>query len=124
MTRKLKDITLTLLRMVAGVLFMPHGYAKLFGDQPVDLTSMMGTAGVLEFFGGALIVLGLFTRPIAFLLSGQMAVAYWLSHAPRSPWPIDNNGELAVLFCYIYLALSVHGGGDFCVSMLIRRREG
>ncbi len=124
MTSKLKDITLTLLRIVTGMLFMPHGYAKLFGDQPVDLTSMMGTAGVLEFFGGALIVLGLFTRPIAFLLSGQMAVAYWLSHAPRAPWPINNDGELAVLFCFIYLVLSVHGGGDFSIDRLIRRREG
>lgn len=124
MTRKLEDITLTLLRMVTGILFVPNGYAKLFGEQPVDLTSMMGTAGVLEFFGGTLIVLGLFTRPIAFLLSGQMAVAYWLSHAPRAPWPIDNDGELAVLFCFIYLVLSVHGGGDFSIDRLIRRREG
>jgi putative oxidoreductase len=123
MTGKLKDITLNLLRIVSVLLFVPHGYAKLFGDQPVDLTSMMGTAGVLEFFGGTLIVLGLFTRPIAFLLSGQMAVAYWLSHAPRSPWPIDNDGELPVLFCFIYLVLSVHGGGDFSIDGMIRRGE-
>lgn len=104
-------------------MFMPHGYSKLFGEQMPDLTSLFGIAGIMEFFGGGLIVLGLFTRPVAFLLSGQMAFAYWMSHAPRGFMPSENGGELAVLFCFIYLALSVHGGGSFSIDGLMKGRK-
>ena len=123
MANRFHNITLNFLRIATGLMFMPHGYAKLFGEQPPDFTSMMGIAGVLEFFGGALIVLGLFTRPVAFLLSGQMAVAYWTAHAPRGFMPSENGGELAILFCFIYLALSAHGGGSFSIDGLLTRRK-
>jgi len=123
MSEQLRIITLNLLRIVTGLLFVPHGYQKLFGDQPPELTSTLGIAGILELFGGTLIILGLFTRPISFLLSGQMAVAYWTAHAPRGPWPIDNGGELAVLFCFIYLFFFAHGGGAWSIDGLLQKRQ-
>lgn len=119
----LKTLTLNLLRIVTGLLFVPHGVQKLFGEQPPDLTTMFGIAGVLELVGGSLIILGLFTRPVAFLLSGQMAVAYWTVHAPNAPWPIANNGELAVLFCFIFLFLFAHGGGNWSIDGLRKGRK-
>ena len=73
---------------------------------------------LLELIGGSMIILGLFTRPVAFVLSGQMAVAYWMAHAPRGPWPIQNGGELAVLFCFVYLFLFANGGGSFSLDGL------
>ena len=97
------------LRMVAGFLFMAHGTQKLFGApaagprDPVELLSLLGVAGVLETFGGLLLVLGLFTRPVAFLLSGEMAVAYFLRHQPQGVWPILNRGELSALYCFLFL---------------------
>ena len=119
-----------LLRVVAGLMFMQHGAQKLFGwlkapDAPpgtVELMSQMGLAGVLEFFGGLLIVLGLFTRPVAFILSGLMAVAYFTAHAPQGPVPILNRGELAVLFCFIFLYFSARGGGRYSLDHLVARR--
>ncbi len=83
----------------------------------------MWFAGVMEFFGGLCVLLGLFTRPVAFLLSGEMAVAYFMGHAPRGFWPILNHGELAVLFCFIFLLLAVAGGGQFTLDKLIYRRK-
>lgn len=115
---RLQEITLNLLRISAGLLYVPHGCQKLFGEQPPDFTTLLGVAGLLELIGGSMIILGLFTRPVAFLLSGQMAVAYWTAHAPRGPWPIDNGGELAVLFCFIFLFLFAHGGGSWSVDRL------
>lgn len=116
MKAKLHEITLNLLRIVTGLLYVPHGYQKLFGEQPPDFTTLFGLAGLFEFGGGVLIVLGLFTRPVAFVLSGQMAVAYWTAHAPRGAWPIGNGGELAVLYCFIFLFLFAHGGGKWSVD--------
>jgi putative oxidoreductase len=116
---------LSLLRIVAGLLFMQHGAQKLFGAlgaTPVHLLSLAGLAGVLEFFGGALVALGLFTRPAAFVLSGEMAFAYFLAHAPRGPWPILNGGDLAILYCFAFFYLSAAGGGAVSLDRLIRRK--
>jgi putative oxidoreductase len=85
--------------------------------------SLIWTAGVLECFGGLLILLGLFTRPVAFLLCGQMAVAYFQSHSPKGFWPILNGGELAVLYCFIFLYLSIAGPGPFSLDRLIRKKS-
>jgi putative oxidoreductase len=81
----------------------------------------MWFAGVLEFFGGALILIGLFTRPVAFLLSGMMAVAYFQAHAPGGFWPLENKGELAVLYCFLFLYIAAAGGGVWSLDRLIRR---
>ena len=131
-TRRYSEITLNLLRIVTGLLFMQHGAQKLFGllggfgGQPggtAPLLSLMGLAGVLEFFGGLAIVLGLFTRPVAFILSGEMAFAYFMSHAPRGFWPILNRGEVVVLFCFIYLFFAANGGGRWSIDGLLSRRR-
>ena len=122
----------SLLRMVAGALFMQHGVQKLFGlllspDRPwtgaPPVLSQFWLAGVLEVFGGALIVLGLFTRPVAFLLAGEMAVAYFQAHAPRGFWPILNGGEPAVLFCFVFLYLFAAGAGPFSVDRTLGARR-
>lgn len=108
-----------LLRIVAGVLFSFHGFQKLFGAfgaaAPAPLLSQMGVAGVIEGLGGVCIAVGLFTSPIAFLASGQMAVAYFQAHAPRSPLPITNGGELAALFCWVFLYIAATGTGQWGV---------
>src|SRR5215217_4377340 len=102
-----------LLRIVAGAAFAQHGAQKMFGvlgaKQAAPLLSQYGMAGVIEFVGGILIALGLFTSPVAFLASGEMAFAYFQSHAPRGLWPIQNGGELAVLYCFIFLYCSAVG---------------
>ncbi|HZA98056.1 MAG TPA: DoxX family protein [Gemmatimonadales bacterium] len=120
----------SLLRIVAALLFMAHGTQKLFAwpiDEPRDpapLLSLMGVAGVLETVGGALLLLGLFTRPVAFLLAGEMAVAYFMSHAPNGFWPILNRGELAVLYCFLFLYLAAAGGGPWSIDAARSRRQG
>jgi putative oxidoreductase len=88
------------------------------------LLSQTGIGGILEFFGGIMIVLGLFTRPVAFILSGMMAVAYWQFHAPLGRWPVQNQGMPAVLFCFIFLYMTAQGAGDWSLDALIRRRRG
>jgi putative oxidoreductase len=117
--------THTLLRVVTGLMFWQHGAQKLFGwlggRQVQDLASLSGVAGVLEFVGGILIVIGLFTRPVAFILSGEMAFAYFLSHAPRALWPIENRGEPSVLFCFLFLFFAAHGAGPYSLDALLRR---
>lgn len=116
---------LSILRIVIALLFMQHGAEKLFGlggGHTVQLLSLMGLAGVLEFFGGLLVVVGLFTRPVAFILSGEMAFAYFMVHAPQSPWPLFNGGGMAVAFCFVFLYLSAAGGGPWSLDRLIRRR--
>jgi putative oxidoreductase len=125
-TEKLGELTWSLLRVITGFLYMQHGAQKLFGVlgmEAVARTSLLGLAGVLEFFGGILILFGLFTRPVAFVLSGQMAVAYWMAHAPRGGLPIANGGELAVLYCFVFLFLFAHGGGELSVDGWLRRRK-
>lgn len=118
---------LSVLRIVTGFLFMLHGAQKLFGfPAPMPgggppLMSLLGVGGILEFFGGLLILLGLFTRPVAFILSGLMAVAYFMAHAPGGFWPLLNRGELAVLYCFIFLYLAAAGGGPWSVDRLWRR---
>jgi putative oxidoreductase len=116
---------LSILRIVLAFLFMQHGAEKLFGfggGHTVQLLSLAGLAGVLEFFGGLLVLLGLGTRPVAFILSGEMAFAYFMVHAPKSPWPLFNGGGLAVAFCFGFLYLSAAGGGPWSLDRLIRRR--
>jgi putative oxidoreductase len=124
--------THALLRVFTGALFIQHGAQKIFGlllkpertwSGPPEAFSLMWFAGVLEVFGGALIVLGLFTRPVAFLLAGEMAVAYFYAHAPRGFWPILNGGESAVLFCFIFLYLFATGAGPFSVDATLRQRR-
>ena len=113
---------LAILRIVTGLTFMAHGVVKLFGfpegAQPGQqaIASFMGFAGVLETVGGVLIVLGLFTRPTAFILSGMMAVAYWMVHAPQSPYPVLNGGDGAILFCFVFLYLVFSGAGAWSLD--------
>ena len=116
-----------ILRIVTGFLFLQHGTAKLFGAPHVamfdglQLMSLMGLAGVLELAGGVLILLGLFTRPVAFILSGMMAVAYFMAHAPNGLLPILNQGELAVMYSFVFLYFSVAGAGAYSVDAAIRK---
>lgn len=128
---KAVQISYFLLRVVSGLLFLQAGGLKLWGwfggmppEFPFKLFSEIGLAGVLEFFGGSMILLGLFTRPVAFLLSGEMAVAYWQGHASRGAWPIVNHGEPAVLFCFIFLFMSAYGGGEWSLEAWIKRQKG
>ena len=111
-----------LLRMAAGLLFFLHGLPKLFGGfgrpAPVELMSQMGLAGIIEVIGGAMVGLGLFTSPVAFLASGQMAVAYFQAHAPRGLWPIMNGGELAALFCFVFLYFAAAGSGKWSIDSI------
>ena len=121
---------LSALRIVTAFCFMQHGMMKLFafpkGMGPDNATATMWTqvwvAGVLEAFGGGLLLLGVFTRPIAFLLSGEMAVTYFQFHAPRGFWPTMNGGEVAVLFCFTWLYISAAGGGPLSVDALLKRK--
>jgi putative oxidoreductase len=119
----------SLLRIVAALMFIPHGTQKLLSfpvvepRQPAALASLPGIAGILELGGGMLMLLGLFSRPVAFVLSGEMAVAYFRAHAPRGFWPILNGGELAVLYCFIWLFFSVAGPGPVSLDALWRRRR-
>ena len=116
----LKEFAHNALRVVAGFLFAQHGAQKLFGvlgSEPVEsLMSLRGAAGVIEFFGGLLLMVGLFTRPVAFIASGQMAVAYFMVHAPQGFWPIMNRGELAAFYCFTWLFFFTHGGGGYSLD--------
>jgi putative oxidoreductase len=111
-----------LLRIVTALLLLQHGTAKLFGFPHVamfddlQLLSLLGLAGILELAGGLLLLLGIYTRVVAFILSGEMAVAYFIAHAPRSFFPILNQGELAVLYCFVLLYLTVAGGGAYSLT--------
>lgn len=110
-----------LLRVVAGLAFAEHGAQKLFGvlgGRAVSLMSQYGLAGIIEFVGGILIAMGLFTSPVAFVASGQMAWAYFQQHAPRGFWPIQNGGELAVLYCFIFLYISAVGSGKLSIDAI------
>ena len=122
---KAAQILLSVLRIVAGLLFMQHGAQKLFGvlgGSTVDLMTIAGLAGVLEFFGGLLLVIGLLTRPVAFILSGEMAFAYFMAHAPGGFWPVMNRGDLAIVFCFVFFYLSAAGAGPISVDHLLHRR--
>lgn len=117
-------LMLAVLRIMTALLFIEHGTAKLFGF-PADpqmagitLFSLMGLAGVLEVVGGALILIGLCTRPVAFVLAGFMAVAYFMAHAPQSFFPMLNMGDAAILYCFIFLYLMVAGPGSWSIDSL------
>lgn len=117
---------LSVLRFVTGLLFLEHGTGKVLGFPPSDhaaqtLLSLIGFQGVLELVGGVLILIGLFTRPVAFLLAGDMAVAYFMAHAPKSFFPTINGGQLAILFCFVFLYLAFAGGGEGSVDEQLRR---
>lgn len=115
----LAPMALALLRIVAGLLFVHFGLQKLFGFPvpfPVPLDPLTTTAGVLELVGGALVLVGLLTRPAAFILSGMMAVGYWIGHAPMGLFPATNMGTGAILFCFIFLYLVCSGPGAWSVD--------
>jgi putative oxidoreductase len=127
MTRAMQ-ITHVLLRLVTGLLFMQHGGQKLYGwfggvGGPVPLNSLIGVAGILEFYGGLAILLGFLTRPVAFLLAGEMAVAYFKSHLPHGVWPIQNHGEPAVLYAFIFLFFAGNGAGGFSLDAVLFHRR-
>ena len=120
---------LSLVRIVAASGFITHGTQKLFGLPTVDpraaveLMSRAGLAGVIETFGGALLLVGLFTRPVAFLCSGLMAAAYFIAHMPRNPWPILNGGELASVYCFLFLYFAAVGGGPLSIDAMMRGKH-
>jgi len=112
---------LAVLRIMAALLFIEHGTQKFIDFPPAaqpfgDLMNILGVAGVLEVVGGVLILIGLFTRPVAFVLCGFMAVAYFMAHAPQSFFPINNRGDAAVLFCFVFLYLTAAGPGAFALD--------
>jgi putative oxidoreductase len=115
-----------LMRFMAGALFACHGAQKLFGvlgGQRVTGNTLLTIAALIELVAGALIALGLFTAPAAFVASGEMAVAYFKQHAPASFWPVVNKGELAVLFCFVFLYIAAHGPGALGLESALRRRR-
>ena len=116
---------LSVLRIMVGLLFLEHGTSKLLGF-PVTPAGgqvvLMGLSGILELVGGALVALGLFTRAAAFIVSGEMAVAYFMAHAPQGFFPLVNRGEAAVLFCFVFLYLAVAGAGPWSVDSLRQRQ--
>lgn len=121
---------LSVLRIVAGFLFLEHGLQILLafpaaqpGGTSAPLLSFMGITGALELVGGLLLMLGLLTRLVAFILSGQMAVAYFMAHAPQGFWPVLNKGELAALYSFVFLYLAAAGGGVWSLDSLLWRRH-
>ncbi len=124
----LEPHVLSLFRLVVGLIYMEHGTLKLFGFphgpgpvHTVALFSLLGLAGIIEAFGGLLVAIGLFTRPAAFIMSGEMAVAYFKVFAPRGFFPSLNHGELAALYCFVFLYLAVAGGGAWSLDRLRQR---
>ena len=111
-------------RIVFGFLYLVHGLQKffgMFGGRVVPLVSLAGAAGTIELIAGGLIVIGLFTRQAAFIASGEMAAAYFISHFPRAFWPVENRGEPAALFCFAFLYMAARGAGLWSVDELCRR---
>ena len=119
---------LSLLRIITALLFMEHGLMKLFHfpaaqpGAPDPLPPLLMVAGVLEVFGGGLVLLGLFTRPVAFILSGLMAAAYFMAHGSQGFWPALNGGESAILFCFVFLYLVFQGPGEWSLDAQVRKR--
>jgi len=125
-------ITWTLLRVVAALMFVQVGGLKLFGwfggmpganGAPPPVLSQVWCGAILEVVGGILIAIGLCTRPVAFVLSGEMAVAYWQFHAPKGTWPIENHGEQAVLYCFLFLFMAAYGAGAWSLDAVIRKKR-
>jgi putative oxidoreductase len=130
-TRHIEDLwaprLLSIVRIVAALLLWQYGLQKMLGFPPgrdaPEVFSMTWFAGVLEFVLCPLLLVGLLTRPVAFILAGEMAFAYWLAHAPRSFYPVLNGGNLAILFCVVFLYLAAAGGGSWSLDALLGRRE-
>jgi putative oxidoreductase len=121
---RLAPYFLSALRIAAAITFVEHGTQKLIGlpvGSRVPLASLIGLAGILETAGGALMLLGVFTRPLALVLAGEMAYAYFTVHAPQGRWPIQNQGELAVLYCFVWLYVSAAGPGPISVDRALRK---
>ena len=122
-----KPQALSLLRIVAGLLIIQHGLAKLVGFPVVPALanlqplSLIGAAGFIELIGGALLILGLWTRPAAFILSGEMAFAYFISHSPKGFFPLVNGGTLAIMYCFAFLYLATAGAGPWSVDAAMKR---
>ena len=117
-----EDHAYALLRIVAGFLFIWHGAQKLFNfplEFPYPLSPLIQAAAIIEIVGGALILIGLFTRPVAFLCSGTMAVAYWMVHGMRDLFPINNGGEISALYCFIFLFIACKGSGMWSIEKLL-----
>lgn len=119
---------LSIVRVVSALIFMEHGTQKLLNFPPLgrpnpELFSLYGFAGSLEIVGGILLVLGLFTRPVAFILSGEMAFAYWMGHAPRGLYPVLNGGDASILYCFIFLYMAFAGGGAWSLDRLIWKKD-
>jgi putative oxidoreductase len=125
LNRQWSDRVLSILRIMVGVLFLEHGLAKIFGfpHQPNHvaytlLTLNPGLQALSELVGGLALALGLFTRPVAFILAGDMAVAYFIAHAPRGFFPLLNGGELAIVYCFLFLYFAVAGAGAWSLDQL------
>jgi len=120
---------LSVLRIFAGLDLLQHGTGKIFGFPFVPMfaniriDSLMGIGGLIELIGGILFTIGLFTRPVAFVLSGEMAAAYFIEHFPHGFFPILNHGELAVLLCFLFLYLAFAGGGPWSLDAVLRRKD-
>ena len=123
---KIQPWVLSILRIAVAVLFMQHGGQKLLGYPPTDhamtLTPLLWVAGILELGGGALVLIGLLTRPAAFILSGEMAAAYFMAHASKGLWPVVNHGELAVVYCFVFLYLAAAGAGPLSLDALVWKK--
>jgi putative oxidoreductase len=120
---------LSVLRIISALLFLSHGSAKLLQFPPTEYFatapetgSMIWFAGLLELVGGALLAFGLFTRPVAFVLAGEMAFAYFIGHAPQAFHPIQNGGESAILFCFVFLYIAAAGGGPWAADRLLAKK--
>ncbi|MDP8915629.1 MAG: DoxX family protein [Pseudomonadota bacterium] len=121
-------LVLSILRIVAGLLFLEHGTQKLLGfpageGPPPEVMTLPWFAGVIELVAGALITGGLLTRAAAFIASGEMAFAYWMAHAPQSPFPVLNGGDAAILYCFVFLYLAAAGGGPWSIDRLWSGKE-
>ncbi|SHK17600.1 putative oxidoreductase [Bradyrhizobium lablabi] len=122
-----KPRALSVLRIIMGLMIIEHGMGKIFhfpalpAYADVQPLSLLGAAGFIELIGGALLILGLFTQPAAFILSGEMAVGYFMAHAPKSFYPLINGGTLAIMYCFTCLYLSTAGGGPWSVDATMKR---
>jgi putative oxidoreductase len=129
MFSRFQPAALSLLRFITGLLFLQYGLAKVLKFpagmpfEKVELFSLIGTAGLLELILGTLLLIGLCTRLCAFILSGEMAFAYFISHFPRGFFPLINNGTAAILFCFVCLYLATSGGGPYSVDAMIGKKD-
>ena len=121
---------LSVLRIVSGLLFLEHGTLKLFSFpyspdamMPPDVLTLIWFAGVIELVGGVLLVIGLFTRPVAFICSGEMAFAYFIAHAPQNFFPILNNGDAPILYCFVFLYIAAAGPGPWSVDAMLAKNK-